>query len=67
MNEIEALEKGLPFFIKVRGERPYVQSFDLFLRNDDGCGVTSYTGQFDFHWSYASWQEAYQAGKRLTK
>jgi len=60
MDEIYALEKGYKWFVKTTEF-----GFALFLKNSDCCGLTSYTGWYDYHWTYDTYQEAKLDGIRL--
>lgn len=62
MDEITALEEGKLFFIEKRGVGE--NRFELFLKNSDHCG-NSFSGNYDYHWTYESYEEAVRDGQRL--
>lgn len=58
--EIKALDYGWKYYI-VRIDRHFL----LYLRCYDYSG-NSYSGQFDYHWYYHTYQEAKVDGLRLS-
>jgi len=59
--ENNAIEKGYKYFIeKVDG------FFCLFIRCNDCCG-NSYSGDFDYHWSYRKYSDAKKDAILLTQ
>ena len=64
MDETTAIEEGRLFFVKKRGLGE--NKFELFLKNTDYCG-NSFSGQFDYHWTYETYEEATEEGQRLVK
>jgi len=59
--EIKAIEKGYKYFIVKIREKGFLgmieERFLLYLKNNDQCG-NSYSGDFDYYWSYQTYFEA---------
>jgi len=59
-NELNAIKNNYKFYVEKSKF-----GWALFLQCSDSCG-NSYSGQFDYHWTYASRDEAIQAGFNLS-
>jgi len=59
--ENNAIEKGYKYFIEKIDDR-----FLLFIKNDDCCG-NSYSGDFDYHWTYKKYFDAKKDAILLTQ
>ena len=58
--EMKAIEKGYKYYIvriKEKGFLGKEERFLLYLKNNDQCG-NSYSGDFDYHHTYHTYQNA---------